>query len=196
MSTADEAGHFSRGEVVRTAEFDQKLKVYWYWQGLIALVVCFITIPAVPLWLLGFGTYFSRRAFESLECTLSAKTLEFKKGWVVRTEKTIPLDKIQDVTLKEGPLLRKLGLAQLSIETAGQSAQGASDCNLIGIIDAPAFREAVLAQRDRVAAGVPASTGAVASAASSTGDEVAAILGEVRDSLGRIEERLDRRWKN
>lgn len=69
-----------------------------------------------------------------------------------REEKSIPLDKITDLTLKHGPVLRALGLVTLHIETAGQSTQaGAADAKLTGVVEARRFRDSVLEQRDRVA---------------------------------------------
>jgi putative membrane protein len=108
---------------------------------------------------------------------------------IFRSEKNIPLDKIQDVGMVEGPLLRKLGLVQLSIETAGQSsAQGAADASLVGIIDARAFRDAILEQRDRVVGAAPASASEPQDRAGSNSSHD--VLVEISASLGRIESLL------
>jgi membrane protein YdbS with pleckstrin-like domain len=52
------------------------------------------------------------------------------------------------VALKEGPLLRRLGLSTLRVETAGQSSQPGAEVNLTGIVDVHDFRDRVLMQRD------------------------------------------------
>ena len=84
-----------------------------------------------------------------MECKLTDQTLELKKGYLFRIEKTIPLDKIQDLTLREGPLLRALGICMLDIETAGQSSpQGSSDAKIIGIKDTKEFRDRVGQKQD------------------------------------------------
>ncbi len=95
---------------------------YEYWGVLLALVATVIGIAAVPFWVLGLGQWRSRRYFESLSCVLTERTLEFGKGFFFRVEKTVPLDRIQDLTVKEGPLLRAFGLCTLRVETAGQSS--------------------------------------------------------------------------
>ncbi len=48
------------------------------------------------------------------ECELRQRSLNVKRGFCFRTEKTFPLEKIQDLTLREGPLLNYFGISQLS----------------------------------------------------------------------------------
>lgn len=93
--------------------------------------------------------------------------------------------------LREGPILRKLGLSALHIETAGGSAQGMPDASLVGVVDAVRFRDAVLDQREAVVLGgkpavaqIPASTPTAPAAAQQ------ALLREIRDALLRIEDKL------
>lgn len=175
-----------RENVLLEARFDSKLPKYWMLSTLFVLLMSFIGIPFIPIWLIvGWGIH--QKQFERLSCTLTERTLNIKRGLVFRVEKNIPLDKIQDVGMKEGPLLRKLGLASLSIETAGQSGpQGGSDANLVGIIDSPAFRDAILDQRDRI---VHEGGGASAKAAAAD-DAEGDVLIDIRDSLKRIEEMM------
>ncbi len=174
--------------VVAHAEFDPKLKAYEFWGFVLVMVATVIGIAAIPFWVLGFGQWRSRRYFESLSCVLTERTLEFGKGFFFRVEKTVPLDRIQDLTVKEGPLLRAFGLCTLRVETAGQSApQGSSEADLQGIVDPREFRAAVLEQRRRLLA---EEAGAEAAAAPPDAPETAATLGEIRDVLARIEELL------
>lgn len=112
-------------------------------------MVSLITIPIIPIWLV-IAPFFINKYYEHLECELTSRSLRFKKGFIVQTEKTIPLDKIQDITFKEGPLLKKLGLSILKVETAGNSASATADLSLIGITDAHSFRQMVFDQRDKV----------------------------------------------
>ncbi len=117
-----------------------------------------------------------------MECELTTRSLRFKKGFIIQTEKTIPLDKIQDLTFREGPLLKKFGLSILKVETAGNSGAGTADLSLIGIIDAHDFRQMVFDQRDKVTDNI---------AAGETGSEsMVEILSEIRDSLKNIEKKI------
>ncbi len=139
-------------EMLTAARFEDKLKTYWYLQTLLILVVTVVGILAVPIWILGLGNWYVRRSFEMLKCELNERSLVVKRGIFFKVEKTIPLEKIQDLTVKEGPLLRMLGLRSLKIETAGQGTPGGSEADLIGIVDPIDFRDKVLRQRDSMSA--------------------------------------------
>ena len=169
--------------LLTAARFDDKLRTYWYLQTLLICIVTVVGIAAVPFWLLGWGTWYVRRSFEALKCELHERTLVVKRGIFFKIEKTIPLDKIQDLTVKEGPLLRWLGLRSLKLETAGQGTPGASEADLVGIVDPLDFRDQVLRQRDSTSAPpAPAETGEVA------GSSIE-LLTEIRDLLRDIADR-------
>ena len=178
------------------AEFDPKLKLYWWINGIFLCVITVIGWPFLPFWLLGLGQYICRRSFKHMQCDLTERGLHVRKGYLFRTEKNIPLDKIQDLTLHEGPLLRWLGLATLKVETAGASApQGQAAAGLAGIVDAPAFRDAVIDQRDRLLGYGDSSAGSEVVPACTTAPvaEDDGVLIEIRDSLHRIERLLEKR---
>jgi putative membrane protein len=145
--------------------------------------------------------------FRKLECVLTERKLHVGKGLLFRTEKAIPLDKVTDLSMNQGPLLRWMNLEAMGLETAGQSnAQGGALVRLVGIEGSRDFREAVLDQRDRVvgtadAHGATSERGAgvgtdAATGTRSTDDESVALLREIRDSLRRIEGRADRAAPN
>ena len=129
-----------------------------------------------------------KRYFNSLFCELTTRALKFKKGVLFQVERTIPLDKIQDLTFREGPLLRYFELSILKIETAGQSNQTGTDMSLIGIVDAREFREKVIDQRDRITdLGSSTTTGkSLAQADTPSADTLQAIL----ETLQRIEKKI------
>ena len=85
--------------IVQTAEFNPGIKTYTLLVGAIFLTISMVGIPLLLIWLLGAGKYFSKRFYDSLECRLTEKHLEFKQGIFFRVEKTIPLENIQDLTL-------------------------------------------------------------------------------------------------
>lgn len=166
--------------LLKKAEFNPRLKLYYNISGIFVMFAMIFTIPLIPVWLL-IAPYFINKYYERLECELTNRSLRFKKGFIVQVEKTIPLDKIQDLTFKEGPLLKKLGLSILKIETAGNSSTGTADLSLIGIIDAHKFRKMVFDQRDKVTDN---------SSSSSTSDSMTEILSDIRDSLHRLEKKI------
>jgi membrane protein YdbS with pleckstrin-like domain len=109
-----------------------------------------VAIPLIPLWLLGVGQALCAKRYEHLMASLPPRALHISSGFLFEVEKHIPLDEIQDLSLREGPILRRLGLAALTIETAGHAQQGMLHASLAGLVDAVAFRDAVLEQRDKL----------------------------------------------
>jgi len=178
-----------KSHTIIEAKFDPRIKSYVFWTG---TALCFLTIVGIlilPFWII-LGKMYINRYFESLFCELKTRALHFKKGVLFQTERTIPLDKIQDLTFREGPLLRYFGLSTLYIETAGQSSQSAANMSLTGIIDSHQFREKVLEQRDIVTdIQSPHSQNQI------TNDQASLypILKDIHQTLVNIEERLNSR---
>lgn len=137
----------SDSKVVKAAEFNPRVRQYIFVVVMFFLFISVAGIPLIFLWILGIGQTTSRRYYEKLACQLTETHLEFRKGVLFRVEKTIPLENIQDLTFLDNPILRWFDLRILKIETAGGSNPQGSDMKLIGIIDTPAFKEAVLKQR-------------------------------------------------
>ena len=176
----------SRTQVLREAEFSPRVRTYWLLSGALLLTVTVAGILLLPVWF-AVGHALTGRYLRHMRCVLTKRTLQFSKGMFVRVEKTVPLDKITDLGLTHGPVMRYFGLRTLTVETAGQSAQGPL-VKLIGIVDTEAFREAVLAQRDAVVesfdSGQPPTERPAADAPSAV-----ALLTEIRDTLLRVERR-------
>lgn len=168
----------SKTQILQKADFNPKIKKYLLIYGLLILAITIFGIVLIPFWLV-VAPIFIRKYFDRLECELTTRSLRFEKGFLVHVERTIPLDKIQDLTFKEGPLLRAFGMSILKIETAGNTGQGMSDLTLIGIMDAHNFRNRVLEQRDRVTENI--------SSEPSDSSETLQVLKEIRDSLKKIE---------
>jgi len=173
-----------RAATIHEATFEPRIKKYVLWSGIIILSLTVVGLLLVPVWLIA-GRIYINKYYDALYCELTTRALHFRKGILFKTERTIPLDKIQDLTFKEGPVLRYFGLSSLYIETAGQSAQQTSDMILTGIVDAHNFRSLVMDQRDDVT-GYQSDT----SLGNSNEHELAPILNEINESLKKIENKL------
>jgi putative membrane protein len=177
----------SEPTVLLEAEFDPKVKSYWIWQPVLALIVIVVTIPLALLYMI-IARFFIDRYLENMRCALTERTLDIKKGIFNKTESTIPLEKITDLQLFQGPVMRFFGLHGFKVETAGQSSPtGGALVNIVGIVDTKAFRRAVLEQRDRMNTGAAALPVAPTSAHEAGDPQKTALLKEIRDSLQRIE---------
>lgn len=186
----------TRDRVLVEAEFNRKVRSYWLLSGAILCVVTVVGIAVLPFWLL-LGHLLTERYLKRMTCTLTERSLKVTRGIMVRREMTVPLDKITDVGLVEGPIMRLMDLQAVKIETAGQATAGAA-VQLVGIMNARQFRDQVLAQRDEVSShpaahrsmGAGDSEGAGPVAIGGSTADTGALLTEIRDALIRIEERL------
>jgi len=172
--------------IVIDAQLDPKVKTYWLTSIIVVSCATIIGIPLliiiVPLGLLFAGLY-----LKSIGCALTTRTLEVRKGVLNKLESTIPLERITDLQMFQGPIMRMYGLHGFKVETAGQSSPtGGSLVTLVGIVDAQGFKRRVMAQRDKLRTGDDESPASRAEAPA--GD--AAVLEEIRDAVLRIEQGL------
>lgn len=175
-----------RAKQIREATFDPRLKSYTFWGTSLFLFITVVGIVVLPFWLI-FGKIYINRYYDNLFCELTTRALHFKKGIWFQTERTIPLDKIQDLTFKEGPMLRYFGLSYLKIETAGQSVEGMADMTLTGVVNARNFREMVLDQRDLITdIQIPSET---VPEPRGGNDELITLLNQIHETLQRIEQK-------
>lgn len=182
-------------EVIAEAELEESVKKYWFCMGFFALLITGIGIVLWPLWLV-FGYCLSRGYYDSVSIKLTKRSLYVEEGGICchcvpRKQKTILLDRIQDVTIREGCLQRCCGVRQLQIETAGQN-QSAMGPELVfsGIVNVDDFRQKVLAQRHQyVESGVSGDgLGIQSSNIGFVNSQPALdILSDIRDTLVRIE---------
>ena len=174
--------------VLWEADFDRRVRTYWLLSGAWILAVMIVGIPLLPLWF-AIGLAATERYLLRMRCVLTENTLQVRKGLFVRVEKTIPLDKITDLSLVQGPIMRHFGLETLSVETAGQSSPGAL-VKLTGIVETRRFRDPVLRRRDEVVAALPEEGRPSADVLAMSKTPSDAILADIRDTLHRIESRL------
>lgn len=131
---------------IKEATFNPKVKNYFTLLWVFISGVTIVGIVLIPIVAI-IAYIISGKMLQAMSARLLERKLVVKRGIIFVVEKSIPLEKITDIALSQGPLMRIFGLYQLSFETAGQSAQGAL-VSLIGVNEAAAFREAILKQKD------------------------------------------------
>ncbi|MFM1832580.1 MAG: hypothetical protein RLZZ461_896 [Planctomycetota bacterium] len=182
-------------DILAEATFDRDALVKYHWVGLLPVCVFIVTIPIVIIVAIVYANFLDRM-IASWSATLTRRSLILRKGIFVKVERTIPLEKITDLSSSQGPIMRHFGLKRLGVETAGQlgGTEGGALVSLIGIVDPDGFRQKVLDQRDRVTdnerPGMMSSPAAAPAAAPESGD-VAATLHRIEAVLERIADRLD-----
>jgi len=133
---------------IASAKFDKSVKKYWLVFWVLLPLFTFVFIPLIPI-VIVLVFFISQRLLNAMAAELFERKLVVKRGVFFKVEKSIPLEKITDVGLTQGPLMRFFKLYRLDFETAGQSSQGAL-VSMLGIVDAIEFREMILAQKDKL----------------------------------------------
>lgn len=177
----------SRERVLKEASVAENAVRYKVLETALGLTV---SIIGIPLLLIGvpLAQWYWSRYYAHLRVRLTTRDLEVHRGILVQEDKSIPLEKITDLAVFQGPIMRRMGLKGIKVETAGQSTAAGALVSIIGIDDTDDFRDRVLAQRDRITdrddGGQAAS--APQTVSGETSAELAALL-EIRDVLKRIE---------
>ncbi|MFW5926679.1 MAG: PH domain-containing protein [Wenzhouxiangella sp.] len=182
-----------RSPILAKAEIMPEVVRYHLWGVAIMMTVTVVGIVLLPI-ALPLANHLLKRYYERLEIVLTRRDLKVRRGILNVEEKSIPLEKITDLAVYQGPLMRLFDLKGIRVETAGQSAQGAL-VSVVGIADVDTFRDTVLNQRDRISdwqESEDESSGSK-SASARTAGTTDALLGEIRDSLVRIEQHLAQR---
>ncbi|MEM8835600.1 MAG: PH domain-containing protein [Planctomycetota bacterium] len=175
-------------EVIATAHFENATKYFVVSNA----VVLACTIVGIPLMLIVLPIVWIAKTIEykHISCELHTRSLKVKRGWINKSESSVPLDKITDLAVKQGPIMRWCGVEALSVETAGQTSGGMGALvQLVGVRDARTFRDTVLARRDALAEGAGTAQISQGTPAGPAGSE-AGVLHEIRDALLRIEARI------
>ncbi|HUG18676.1 MAG TPA: PH domain-containing protein [Planctomycetaceae bacterium] len=126
---------------------------YFYWQS-----ICLILLTSI--WFFGLGILFAilyaitigkwlpQRQADALRYWLDGYTLRVDQGVYFLKRKAIPLDRVTDVILSQGPILRYCGLWTLNIQTAGAGGQVIPEAVLVGLENPETIRDEILKARD------------------------------------------------
>ncbi len=129
---------------------------YLYWGQILIIIIVGIWFLGIGLavailFALTLGPWLSRRQAEALRYWLDGSTLRVDQGVFFLKRKAIPLDRVTDVVLVQGPLLRWCGIWELRVQTAG-TGQAVPEASLCGVVDPERVRDVLLRARDEAAA--------------------------------------------
>ena len=174
------------GETLLEAEFDPMVKKYTVGVIVLVMIITVVGIPFIPFALL-FAWWYAPESLRRMSARLTTNAVQVNKGVFFRKEATIPLNRVTDVRLHDDPWMRYCGIRGLKVETAGAAGMnGGSEGDLVGVVNAVAFRDAVLRQRQIVLEG-GAETTPTAAALAATPTVANELLAEIRDILARME---------
>ena len=169
-----EPGYADRGHIM-AVEFDRKIIVYWWIMANLGLLVTFVGIIAMVVWI-PFGWIVHKKQYEHMSGALTDRSINMRMGWLFKKQQNIPLDKLTDVSIHEGPILNAFGVVRMQFETAG-----AAPFILTGVKNSDQFRALVLQQRDSLIS---------APQQSAPSDDSNDVLVEIRDILQQINTNL------
>ena len=155
------------------------------------VVVALLTFVAFPVTLIGLYI-----KYRTLQYRFDDEGVWRRQGLLWRREVNVAYRRIQDIHLTNGLIQRWLGLATVSIQTAAGSAT--PEISIEGVLEAEALRDFLYTKmrgvREASHTGGEVDRAPVASA--EMGDETLAILTDIRDSLRRLEGRLEHRQQS
>jgi len=99
-------------------------------------ITCVLGIIAViVVWA---GLYYKSMWYE-----LRDDEISWKRGVWFRTTGIVPYNRITNLDIKQGPVMRVLGISTLAIQTAGYSGQAVPEIKIEGIVHAEELRELI-----------------------------------------------------
>jgi len=120
--------------------------------------------------------------YRSILYHLTPTEMTWRRGVWFRQTGIVPYNRITNVDIIQGPVMRYFGISDLRIQTAGYSAQPQAEIKLMGIEEPEPLRELIMAQvRGRPS--VAAATGGA-----ETSGEDGDVLTELRASRRLLEE--------
>jgi membrane protein YdbS with pleckstrin-like domain len=130
---------------------------YLYWMQIVLIVVvgiwfCGAGLALAILHAFTLGPWLSRKQSEALHYWLDGSTLRVDEGVLFLKRKAIPLDRVTDVVLAQGPLMKLCGIWELRVQTAG-AGQSVPEATLHGVTDPEAVRDMLMMARDETVSG-------------------------------------------
>ncbi len=175
---------------VVSVDIDPRANRYLFWTVMWITAVTVVGIPFMPFIAIFYWAWYAPRYRQFHTLDLTKTGVVSKRGVVFRSQTNVPLDRVTDVSVHQGPLMRAFDVHKLTVESAGQTQeQGA--VSIIGVVDPYDFRDAVLANAELLKQGTaPESSTARSTASLSPGtDAQTQLLTEIRDLLVKIESR-------
>jgi hypothetical protein len=102
------------------------------------------TMGIFVLAILLFATW-TRLYYQSMSYELHEDEMRWRRGVWFRTTGIVPYNRITNLDIRQGPVMRGLGISSISIQTAGYSGQAAPEIRIEAIEHAEELREMIRA---------------------------------------------------
>jgi uncharacterized protein len=113
--------------------------IWFFGIGLILAILYYFTL----------GLWLSPKQAQALVYWLDGNTLRADSGVFFLKRKAVPLDRITDVVLAQGPLTKWCGIWELRVQTAG-TGNAIPEVTLYGLTEPEQIRDLLIKERDRI----------------------------------------------
>jgi membrane protein YdbS with pleckstrin-like domain len=134
----------------------ERVARYFYWAHILFILLVGIWffgagLVVAVIYAITLGTWLPKKQAENLRYWLDGSTLRVDSGVYFLKRKSIPLDRVTDVALVQGPLLRWCDLWALHIQTAGMGGHSVAEAILYGLDKPEEIRDELIKVRDQAA---------------------------------------------
>jgi hypothetical protein len=109
--------------------FESLSTFFWALGGLVVITVLFI------IW--------TKLYYTSMWYELHDDEMRWKRGVIFRRTGIVPYNRITNIDIRQGPVMRALEISTLSIQTAGYSGQAQAEIRIEAIVHAEELRELI-----------------------------------------------------
>ena len=136
-----------------TLQREKVARYFYYFQIIMILLLGIwyfgIGIIIAIIHALTLGPWLSKKQANALTYWLEGNTLRADSGVFFLKRKAIPLDRITDIVMAQGPVQKRFGIWELRIQTAG-TGQARPEASLYGLTEPEQIRDLLIKERDRV----------------------------------------------
>ncbi|HNX17121.1 MAG TPA: PH domain-containing protein [Methanoregula sp.] len=98
---------------------------------------------ACVIGIIAFIALWANLYYKSMWYELRDDEISWKRGVWFRTTGIVPYNRITNLDVRQGPVMRVLGISTLSIQTAGYSGQAVPEIKIEGVVHAEELRELI-----------------------------------------------------
>jgi membrane protein YdbS with pleckstrin-like domain len=100
-------------------------------------------IAVLLLIVIGWYLFWVGKYYKSIFFELKDDEVTWKRGVWFRQTGIVPYDRITNIDIYQGPLMRLLGFSLIKLQTAGYSGQAKAEITMEGIVEAEELRETI-----------------------------------------------------
>jgi membrane protein YdbS with pleckstrin-like domain len=123
--------------------------------------------------------------YDSMWYELHNDEMRWKRGVIFRRTGIVPYNRITNIDIRQGPVMRRLEISTISIQTAGYSGQAQAEIRIEAIVHAEELRELIRSMVRVTGGGDGTGTGRTATPQKMTDLQILEELKAIRELLER-----------